>query len=53
MTVFTTAPQVTVIHGRDEICVVDPMMIPAEVAWPSGRGARGSVVVGDRTGIDG
>lgn len=34
MTVFTTDPQVTVFHGRDEIGVVDPMVMLAKVAGP-------------------
>lgn len=34
MTVFTTDPQVTVLHGRDEIGVVDPMVLLSKVTGP-------------------
>ena len=34
MSVFTTDPQVTVLHGRDEIGVVDPMVLLEKVQGP-------------------
>jgi ATP-dependent Lhr-like helicase len=48
MTVFTTDPQVTVLHGRDEIGVVDPVVMVTKVAGPRiiALGGRSWKVVG-------